>query len=103
MAGVKLEIHDSPAPATLKGAKRSTPEFDLVLRVDATQTEKLCQRLEKEIEQLEKVIAGSERQLSSEEFVSRAPEAVVKSIREKLADYESRLEKSRDVLAGLAR
>jgi valyl-tRNA synthetase len=103
LAGVKLEIHNSPGPAELKGAKRSTPEFDLVLQVDAAQTEKLCERLEKEIEQLDKVIAGSERQLSSEEFLSRAPEAVVKTIREKLADYQNRREKSRDVLAGLCR
>ncbi len=33
--------------------------------------------MEKDIEQLEKIIANSERQLSDETFLSRAPEKVV--------------------------
>jgi valyl-tRNA synthetase len=103
LSGVNLEIHNEPAPAGVAGVKRSTTDFDLVLKVPAAQTETQRKRLEKEIEQLEKVIANSHRQLSNAEFLSRAPEAVVNSIRQKLTEYESQLEKSRGALAGLAR
>ncbi|MCP5114702.1 MAG: hypothetical protein GY953_28060, partial [bacterium] len=41
-------------------------------------------------------------QLGNERFLERAPEDVVASIREKLIEYESQLEKSRAALAGLA-
>ena len=58
-------------------------------------------RLEKEIEQLDKVIANSQRQLADQEFLARAPEHVVNSIRQKLAEYEAQLEKSRSALAAL--
>ncbi len=101
LAPVRLEIRNEPAPAAAGGVKRSTTEFDLVLKVPAAQTETQRKRLEKEIEQLTKVIANSHRQLSNEEFVSRAPEAVVNSIRQKLAEYESQLAKSRSALEGL--
>jgi valyl-tRNA synthetase len=49
-------------------------------------------RSEKEIEQLEKNIASSQRQLGDEKFLSRAPAHIVENIRAKLAEYESRLE-----------
>ncbi len=58
-------------------------------------------RLEKQIEQLDKVIASSLRQLSDQKFLSRAPAPVVDSIRGKLADYEAQLEKSRTALEAL--
>ncbi|MDQ6708237.1 MAG: valine--tRNA ligase, partial [Acidobacteriota bacterium] len=45
----------------------------------------------KEREQLEKNIANSERQLSDEKFLSRAPEKVVESIRQKLGEYQTQL------------
>lgn len=53
------------------------------------------QRFAKEIEQLEKVIANSERQLSDEKFMSRAPAHVIEGIRTKLAGYAAQLEKLR--------
>jgi valyl-tRNA synthetase len=58
-------------------------------------------RLIKEIEQLEKNIANSERQLGDEKFLSRAPEHVVAQIREKLGEYKAQLEKSRAAAASL--
>ncbi|HVX67775.1 MAG TPA: valine--tRNA ligase [Bryobacteraceae bacterium] len=100
LAGLRLEIDAGTAPAG-GGVKRSTTEFDLVLKVPAAQTEAQRKRLEKEIEQLEKVIANSHRQLKDEKFLGRAPAAVVESLRQKLSDYESQLTKSRDALAGL--
>jgi valyl-tRNA synthetase len=101
LAGVRLEIRDGAAPSGARGAKHSTPEYDLLLHISSAQAEMQRKRLEKDIEQLGKVIAGSERQLTDEKFLARAPETVVNSIREKLADYRARLAKSREALAGL--
>ena len=58
-------------------------------------------RLTKEIEQLEKLIANSERQLGNEEFVEKAPEKVVAQIREKMAGYQAQAGKSRATLSAL--
>ncbi len=52
-------------------------------------------RMEKEIEQLEKNISNSKRQLGDDKFLSRAPAHIVDNIKTKLAEYESRLESLR--------
>jgi valyl-tRNA synthetase len=101
LANLKLEVRAELAPSEVQGAKRSTTEFDLVLRIPLAQVEVQRKRLEKEIEQLEKVIANSQRQLGNQEFVARAPGHVVNTIRQKLAEYEAQLEKSRSALAPL--
>ncbi len=100
LANLKLELNNETAPK-LQGAVRSTPEFDLILHLPETDTAALKARLVKEIQQLEKLIANSERQLSNEEFMSKAPEKVVNGIRSKLADYQAQLEKSRKTLESL--
>ena len=56
------------------------------------------ERLRRENEQLEKVIANSKRQLDSE-FATKAPENVVRKMRIKLAEYEAQLAKNRAALA----
>jgi valyl-tRNA synthetase len=87
------------------GVKRSTPDFDLTVEVPQESAEQVAAqraKLTKEIEQLEKVIANSERQLSNEDFMSKAPEKVVAGIREKLAGYRTQLEKSRELLESLS-
>jgi valyl-tRNA synthetase len=88
----------APAAERARGAKRATPEFDLVLAVPAAQMEKQRDRLVKEIANLEQVIANSERQLSNEDFLKKAPEKVLGTLREKLADYRAQLDKSRQAL-----
>jgi valyl-tRNA synthetase len=55
-------------------------------------------RIEKEIEQLEKVIASFARQLENEEFLAKAPEKVIASMRQKKAEYEEQLAKNRAAL-----
>jgi valyl-tRNA synthetase len=55
-------------------------------------------RLRKEIEQLEKVIANSQRQLSNEAFVAKAPAHVIAGMRAKLAEYEAQIAKNRSAL-----
>ena len=80
---------------------RSTPGFDLLLAVSAGQLDALRSRLEKEIAELDKVIASSERQLSNEDFLKKAPEKVLEGMRSKLADYKAQRGKSQQAIAGL--
>ena len=65
--------------------------------------EALRARLEREVAQLQGLIANSERQLTNEEFLKKAPEKVVTSIRQKKSEYEAQLDKSRSSLETLAR
>ena len=102
LANVKLELKREVA-ARLSGAVRSTTGYDLALHVPAAQLETQRKRLEKEIQQLEKVIAGSRRQLTDDTFLSRAPAHVVAGIRHKLTEYEAQLEKSRAAMVELPR
>jgi valyl-tRNA synthetase len=91
---VKLSISEDAAVRG-KGVVRSTPEFEVMLEVPAAQVEARRKRIAKEIQQLEKNIANSKRQLADEAFLSRAPAHVVESIRQKLGEYESQLAKNR--------
>jgi valyl-tRNA synthetase len=84
-----------------EGAARSKNEYQTALKLSGSQAGAMRQRLVKEIEQLEKVIASSRKQLGSETFVSKAPPHIVESIRAKLADYEAQLDKSRAALTAL--
>jgi valyl-tRNA synthetase len=94
LATIELELREGAAPK-LRGAVRSTPEFDLILHLPKADTEALRGRLTKEIVGLEKLVANSERQLQNEQFMSKAPAKVVTELRSKLADYQSQLAKSR--------
>jgi valyl-tRNA synthetase len=102
LARVKLELRLGLAPQG-EGTLHSTPDFDLVLQLPPAESGAQKARLEKQIEQLEAVIANSRRQLSNEEFLSRAPARVVESIRQKLADYEAQLQKSHGALESTRR
>ncbi len=100
LALVKVEALAGEAPKA-EGAVRKTPAFDLLLEVPREQAEAQRKRVEKEIEQLEKVIANSERQLGDEKFLAKAPAKVVDGIKAKLADYQAQLAKHKETLAGL--
>jgi valyl-tRNA synthetase len=56
------------------------------------------ERISKEIAELEKVVANSERQLSNEAFIAKAPEKIVAGMRQKQAEYEAQLAKLRAAL-----
>jgi len=58
-------------------------------------------RLQQEAADLEKRIAGSRKTLANENFVSKAPAAVVDKERAKLADLEAQAAKIQDRLTGL--
>ena len=98
LAGVALEVGEVPKT----GAVRSTPDFDLSIDVPPGQLEAQRKRLEKERDQLMKNIANSQRQLSDEVFLSKAPAKVVDTIRAKLVEYEAQLGKIEDTLNGPA-
>ena len=100
LATVKLDVRTGAA-TDLNGAVRSTPEFDLVLRLPEVDSDIQRARLSKEIEQLEKAIADKDRQLASEKFLGSAPAHVVESLRSKRAEQAAQLEKSRATLSTL--
>jgi valyl-tRNA synthetase len=96
LSGVTFEMGDVPKT----GAVRSTPGFDLSIDVPTGQIEAQRRRLEKERDQLTKNIANSQRQLSSEVFLSKAPANILETMRTKLAEYETQLRKIEDSLNG---
>jgi valyl-tRNA synthetase len=49
------------------------------------------------------VIDSSERQLSDDKFLSKAPEKIVNGMRAKLTDYRAQLKKNTDLLENLER
>ena len=83
------------------GVVRSSPEFDLIVQAPEMaegggEAQKV--RLRKENEQLDKVIASSNRQLGDEKFTGRAPAHVIDTLRQKLAEYEAQLRKNKEAL-----
>jgi valyl-tRNA synthetase len=92
IADVSLEVREGHAPSSAT-AIRSTPEFDLVLDLPEAQLHAQQTRLAKEKDQLQKVIANSERQLSDQAFCSKAPQKVIDGIQQKLEGYRTQLEK----------
>jgi valyl-tRNA synthetase len=100
LANITLDLRNE-APPELKGAVRSTPEFDLFLQLPGRNSTAAKIRLTREIDQLQKLIANSERQLANEEFMKKAPEKVVAQIREKLAGYQAQVDKSKATLSAL--
>jgi len=91
LANVKLEFQAEAAPKA--PAIRSTAQFDLVLHVPKQQEEAQRKRVQKEIEQLDKNIANSERQLNDDTFLNRAPAQVIENIRKKLDEYRTQRQK----------
>jgi len=59
------------------------------------------QRLQKEIAQLDKDIVATEKKLSNENFVARAPEEIVEENRQRVVEWTARREKLRAALKGL--
>jgi valyl-tRNA synthetase len=99
LANVQLKTIMGAAP---KGkATHHDKDFDLALRLPAEETDILRDRLIKQLQPLEKARESSSRQLSNEAFLSKAPPQVVESIRQKLADYDSQIQRIRTTLDSL--
>ncbi|MFN8941450.1 MAG: hypothetical protein ACK6DX_23860, partial [Acidobacteriota bacterium] len=73
----------------------------LTLEAPAGQADALRKRLEKDIEQLEKVIANTQRQLGDEKFLGKAPAHIIDGMKGKLVEYEAQLAKNREALSAL--
>lgn len=73
------------------GAVRSRTDFDVALRLSAAQAGAERQRLARDVEALRKAVESKRKQLASESFIGRAPEAVVLETRAKLAEQEAQL------------
>jgi valyl-tRNA synthetase len=99
LASVKLAAVEGHAPEG--GALLHNPDFDLAVDLPEEQKKALQGKLQKQVEQLEKAANGARKQLGNEAFLAKAPEAVVASIKEKLADYESQIERIRKTLEAL--
>jgi valyl-tRNA synthetase len=96
LANIQLEVRGDLNGA--EGVKRSSPGFDIIIKVSAEQAAAQRARLEKDNEQLEKLIANSRRQLNDDTFLGRAPAHVIDALRQKLVDYEAQLQKNRESL-----
>jgi valyl-tRNA synthetase len=58
---------------------------------DLVDLEKECVRLGQEIERLRTVVAGQEKKLANEQFVSRAPAEIVQKERDKLSAWRDQI------------
>ena len=99
LAGVTLTAIAGSAPQGKAMGHTST--FDMALQLPESHTAALKQKLEKQAAQLEKAAKGARGQLSNEKFLAKAPDHVVASIKEKLTDYESQIERIQGTLSGL--
>jgi valyl-tRNA synthetase len=90
---VNVEFIERIANVSLTLDPSDGPGYNLALGIPVPK-----ERLEKENEQLEKVIANSRRQLQNEGFVAKAPAHVIGGMRAKLAEYEAQLAKNRAAL-----
>jgi valyl-tRNA synthetase len=92
-ASINLEFIERNANVSLTVEPYEGAGYSLALGIPVPQ-----ERLIKENEQLEKVIANSHRQLANESFVAKAPAHVIDGMRAKLAEYEAQLAKNRAAL-----
>jgi valyl-tRNA synthetase len=99
LAAVKLEVKEGKAPEGK--AMHHEGDFDLLLHLPEAELGTLRDRLRKQLESLEKARNSSERQLANDDFVAKAPPKVIESMRGKLADYQSKIERIRNTLKSL--
>ena len=92
LANISLKLETGVAPDRA-AAHTATAAFDLVLEVPASEAQARRQKLQKEKTQLEKARDSSQRQLENEEFLSKAPAAVINSIRQKVVQYDAQIAK----------
>ncbi len=102
LARVRLQFHEGSRTGAASAA-RSTARYDLALALPQAQIDAQRKRLEKDRDQFARNIANSQRQLSDEVFLSKAPPAVVEALRRKLADYEAQLSKIESALGEAGR
>ena len=78
-----------------------TADFDLAVRLPEERRVALRSKLEKQLATLVKAETAARGRLGNRSFVEKAPEHVVSSLRQKLSDYESQVERIQNTLTGL--
>ena len=98
---VPMETIERLTNVGLEVRPREGSGFDLKLDLPeaAGASDEQRERLKKDNEQLDKVIANSLRQLGNENFVAKAPAHVIDGMRAKLAEYQAQLAKNRAALS----
>ena len=102
LAGVAGVTFVENSLSQMAGA-RSTARFDVhVIYEKKIDVAAERQRLTKELEQIEKEIANSTRQMGNEQFLAKAPAKVVEGMRKRLAELQVLRDKIRNSLEELA-
>lgn len=99
LAGVRLQAVPSdtlPGQATAHAA-----DFDLSLTLPEARRTALRDKLRKQLKQLEGAADNARGRLGNAGFLTKAPAHVVDSLRDKLSDYDSQIERIRRTLSGL--
>ena len=78
-----------------------TADFDLAVQLPEERRVALRTKLEKQLATLVKAGTAARGRLDNRSFVEKAPEHVVSSLRQKLNDYESQVERIQNTLTGL--
>jgi valyl-tRNA synthetase len=92
-AGQHTWVHPGTNPKDPRGPQ--IPYFRVTLHIPINRA-----RIEKEIQQLEKLIANYEQQFANEEIMAKKPEKVIADMQQKKARYEADLARNRSILAG---
>ena len=99
LARIRLTVTDNAAAQGQ--ATGHTSDFDLAIDLPEERKAFLRRSLEKQLGQVTKAANGARGRLRNENFLQKAPAHVVGSLREKLGDYESRIERIRATLSRL--
>lgn len=101
LARISTIDYNAPRPALAASAVAQGMELFLPL-ADLIDVDVERARLQKEIGRLEKQLEVLDKKLTNENFVSRAPEDVIKKERQKKADWQNNLEKLKKSFDNLA-
>ncbi len=99
LAAVDLRI--GPGTAPRGAALGHAANFDLALHLPEERSQALRNKWRKQLGQLERGAAGARARLEDSSFLNKAPPHIVDSLRAKLQDYESQLDRVRATLANL--
>ena len=98
LGGVESVAEVEQSAAT-QAPSRSTARFDVrVIYEKKIDVAAECQRLKKELEQMEKEFANGQRQLSNEAFLAKAPAKVVEGMRRRAEELEGLRAKTKSKL-----
>ena len=99
LAGVRLQA--VPSDALQGQATAHAADFDLSLTLPEARRTALRDKLRKQLKQLEGAANSARERLGNAGFLTKAPAHVVDSLRGKLSDYDSQIERIRRTLSGL--